>query len=48
MDIRSRLSAASRLLTRLAPGGQSLRSQLLVWLLLPQLVLWGAAAAVTY
>jgi two-component system sensor histidine kinase TctE len=29
-------------------GPRSLRRQLLLWLLLPQLVLWGAAAAVTY
>ncbi|HEV8313012.1 MAG TPA: sensor histidine kinase [Burkholderiaceae bacterium] len=30
------------------PGGRSLRRQLLLWLLLPQLVLWLAAAFVTY
>jgi two-component system sensor histidine kinase TctE len=29
-------------------GQRSLRRQLLLWLLLPQLVLWGAAASVTY
>jgi len=32
----------------LAVGTGSLHRQLLLWLLLPQLVLWGAAAAVTY
>lgn len=32
----------------LAPGQRSLRRHLLLWLLLPQLVLWGAAAFVTY
>ncbi|MEY4747994.1 MAG: hypothetical protein RIQ60_208 [Pseudomonadota bacterium] len=31
-----------------APAGLSLRRQLLLWLLLPQLVLWCAAATVTY
>jgi two-component system sensor histidine kinase TctE len=31
-----------------ALGGRSLHRQLLAWLLLPQLVLWGAAAFVTY
>jgi two-component system sensor histidine kinase TctE len=30
------------------PGTRSLRRHLLVWLLLPQLVLWSAAAVVTY
>lgn len=48
MDIRSRLQALSRALAQFATRDQSLRRQLLVWLLLPQLVLWGAAAAVTY
>ncbi|MCW7541834.1 sensor histidine kinase [Aquabacterium sp. A7-Y] len=33
---------------RLAPGQRSLRRHLMVWLLLPQLVLWMAAAYVTY
>ena len=32
----------------LAATGGSLHRQLLLWLLLPQLVLWGAAAAFTY
>ena len=39
------------LLSRLpvvSPGSRSLRRHLLAWLLLPQLVLWLAAAAVTY
>ncbi len=35
-------------LTRLVVGDQSLHKQLLLWLLLPQLVLWLAAAFVTY
>jgi two-component system sensor histidine kinase TctE len=35
-------------LTRLVVGDQSLHKQLLLWLLLPQLVLWMAAAFVTY
>jgi two-component system sensor histidine kinase TctE len=35
-------------LTRLVVGDQSLHKQLLLWLLLPQLVLWIAAAFVTY
>ena len=35
-------------LTRLIVGDQSLHKQLLLWLLLPQLVLWIAAAFVTY
>lgn len=38
-----RLAALARL-----PGARSLRGKLLVWLLLPQLVLWAAAAFVTY
>ncbi|MEY4754097.1 MAG: hypothetical protein RJA44_1772 [Pseudomonadota bacterium] len=41
----------SRLLQRLpgiAPGQRSLRRHLLLWLLLPQLVLWLGAALVTY
>ncbi|AKJ28460.1 sensor histidine kinase [Caldimonas brevitalea] len=33
---------------RLAPGQRSLRRHLMVWLLLPQLILWLAAAYVTY
>lgn len=33
---------------RLAPGQRSLRRHLMIWLLLPQLVLWLAAAYVTY
>ncbi len=48
-------AAPSRLLKRLlhrvpvvSPGSRSLRRHLLVWLLLPQLVLWLGAAAVTY
>jgi two-component system sensor histidine kinase TctE len=32
----------------LTPGSRSLRTHLLVWLLLPQLVLWAAAAVITY
>jgi two-component system sensor histidine kinase TctE len=43
-----RLSSWRGLAGRLTPGGQSLKRQLLAWLLLPQLVLWGAAASVTY
>ncbi len=35
-------------LTRLVVGDQSLHKQLLLWLVLPQLVLWMAAAFVTY
>jgi two-component system sensor histidine kinase TctE len=35
-------------LTRMVVGDQSLHKQLLLWLLLPQLVLWMAAAFVTY
>jgi len=35
-------------LTRFVVGDQSLHKQLLLWLLLPQLVLWLAAAFVTY
>jgi two-component system sensor histidine kinase TctE len=35
-------------LTRFVVGDQSLHKQLLLWLLLPQLVLWMAAAFVTY
>jgi two-component system sensor histidine kinase TctE len=34
--------------TGLSPGGRSLHRQLLLWLLLPQLVLWLAAAFFTY
>lgn len=41
------LSRLQLLLGR-ALGGRSLHRQLLLWLLLPQLVLWGAAAFVTY
>jgi two-component system sensor histidine kinase TctE len=35
-------------LTRMVVGDQSLHKQLLLWLVLPQLVLWMAAAFVTY
>ncbi|WP_338414079.1 sensor histidine kinase [uncultured Sphaerotilus sp.] len=45
------LNLLQPLLNRLpvvSPGGRSLRRHLLAWLLLPQLVLWLAAAAVTY
>src|SRR5215468_10791253 len=35
-------------LTRLVVGDQSLHKQLLLWLLLPQLVLWLAAGFLTY
>src|SRR3954469_21094111 len=35
-------------LTRIAVGDRSLHKQLLLWLVLPQLVLWMAAAFVTY
>ncbi|MFM2067831.1 MAG: hypothetical protein RLZZ584_2740 [Pseudomonadota bacterium] len=44
----TRLTRWRRLASRLAPGGRSLKRQLLAWLLLPQLVLWGAGASVTY
>src|SRR5918912_1217990 len=39
---------ALRSVPGVAPGSRSLRRHLLVWLLLPQLVLWLAAAWVTY
>jgi two-component system sensor histidine kinase TctE len=45
------LNLLQPLLNRLpvvSPGSRSLRRHLLAWLLLPQLVLWLAAAAVTY
>ncbi|WP_310461985.1 sensor histidine kinase [Sphaerotilus sp.] len=45
------LNLLQPLLSRLpvvSPGSRSLRRHLLAWLLLPQLVLWLAAAAVTY
>mgnify|MGYP001809844192 CR=1 FL=1 len=42
------MSAPAPLQRLLAATGGSLHRQLLLWLLLPQLVLWGAAAAFTY
>ena len=43
-----RLQSAARGLPWLSPGTRSLQRHLLVWLLLPQLVLWAAAAVITY
>jgi two-component system sensor histidine kinase TctE len=43
-----RLSQSLRTVPWLTPGSRSLRTHLLVWLLLPQLVLWAAAAFITY
>ncbi|HEX3140920.1 MAG TPA: sensor histidine kinase N-terminal domain-containing protein, partial [Rhizobacter sp.] len=42
------LFAALRRLPGLSPGTRSLHRHLLLWLLLPQLVLWLAAAIFTY
>jgi two-component system sensor histidine kinase TctE len=42
------LKHAARGLPWLSPGTRSLQRHLLVWLLLPQLVLWAAAAVITY
>ena len=42
------LKQALRRVPGVAPGGRSLHRHLLLWLLLPQLVLWLAAAFVTY
>lgn len=43
-----RLRASLRTLPGFSPAGRSLQSHLMRWLLLPQLVLWAAAALVTY
>lgn len=44
----TRLGHSLRRVPWLTPGSRSLRTHLLVWLLLPQLVLWAAAAVITY
>lgn len=44
----ARLKQALRRVPGIAPGSRSLHRHLLLWLLLPQLVLWLAAAFVTY
>jgi two-component system sensor histidine kinase TctE len=43
-----RIKQALKRMPGLTPGGRSLHRHLLLWLLLPQLVLWLAAAFVTY
>lgn len=45
---RARLGRRWRLLPVLSPGTTSLRRYLLIWLLMPQLVLWAGAAFMSY
>lgn len=48
MTPRRRLRESLGTVPWLTPGSRPLRTHLLVWLLLPQLVLWAAAAVITY
>lgn len=48
MTPRRRLRESLGTVAWLTPGSRPLRTHLLIWLLLPQLVLWAAAAVITY
>ena len=48
MHLLQRIKAALHRLPWLSPGSSSLQRHLVLWLLLPQLVLWAAAAFFTY